>query len=148
KDKDEQTPLTGAEFSLEDSQGKKLNLVKKDATFTAENLTAGSYTLTETQVPQFFERLFNHVKILIDEQGNVKIAADTKEGVEAIKITKTNGEEDNLIEFSVLNSKKILGVLPTTGGIGTQIFIISALLLLLAASMLAGVYWYRNKKIS
>ena len=97
----------------EDSYVEAITDVKGILTFAG--LGAGSYTLTETEAPEGYNKLANPIDIEITaaptlDAPNWKI---TKDGVE---LTKPTG----IYECTVENNKGT--TLPTTGGIGTTLF--------------------------
>ncbi|BCA84844.1 hypothetical protein EsVE80_03670 [Enterococcus saigonensis] len=56
-------------------------------------------------------------------------------------------EQTQVITFTVINSRP-QGLMPSTGGIGTQFFVIVATFLSGGAGLLAFYYWWRNRKIN
>lgn len=105
---------------------------------TFKGLGAGTYTLSETAAPTGYNKLKNDIIVVIacDEKGNFSAGDGSTDGVEydgntakafIAKVENTTGSE-----------------LPTTGGIGTVIFVVLGSILLLGA----GIVLVTNKRMS
>jgi len=98
---------------------------------TFVGLTAGTYTITELEAPEHYNKLSGNIVINIEANLNEAGTAYTW----AVKKDGTNiGQEDNLFKFEVENNKGM--TLPGTGGIGTTIFYIVGALLVSGALVL------------
>lgn len=136
------TPLSGAIFKLStDKEGNNIiKLEKKNGTTTEEylvnssgtvkeittgatgkfkiqGLAAGIYYLTETQQPAGYNKLKNPIKIVIDENGAIKV----------------DPEPTAVTEVKVLNQTGSL--LPSTGGMGTTLFYIFGAILVIGSGV-------------
>lgn len=92
-DDEDNSKLTGAEFSLTDETGKEISKleVDKDGIALFENLRAGNYKLTETKAPTGYQLLDSPISVTISKDGEV---------IELIvKNSKTAGE----LEFSKID---------------------------------------------
>lgn len=91
-------------------------------------LEAGTYTLTEVSAPKGYNKLGAAITVVIDANGNV---------------TK-NGERLNGYSFDVINTTGT--VLPSTGGIGTIIFIVigSLITIVFAVALIAKIRIQKN----
>ncbi|MFC4709786.1 SpaA isopeptide-forming pilin-related protein [Enterococcus eurekensis] len=103
--------------------------------FTFAGLSAGTYILTETSPPNGYIGV-EAMTVVISANGQVTINGVVQEA------TPTEGE--TLIELTVKNKEK--GQLPSTGGHGTQQFLVAALVLAGIAGAIAVYYVYRNRK--
>ena len=103
--------------------------------FTFAGLSAGTYILTETSPPNGYIGV-EAMTVVISANGQVTINGVVQEA------TPTEGE--TLIELTVKNKEK--GQLPSTGGHGTQQFLVAALVLAGIAGVIAVYYVYRNRK--
>lgn len=130
---DKTTALEGAKFEIY-TDADLTDLVAEittgtDGTITYKGLKAGTYYLKETTAPTGYA--------LIRDAITVTLEADaTKQGV----TTATIGE--GYIRHEVANTK--VGLLPSTGGIGTIIF--TAIGLLIIVGSISLILVYRNKK--
>ena len=157
------TKLTGAEFTLEKKIKDKnsaadtwipIQHVETEATsvFTFKGLDDGEYRLTETTTPQGYNTIdpisftvtAGHIdtwtgqdrtSILTDLQGTDKNTAEGQITFTATKTTNNNKETFNGdLSTNVINKSGSL--LPSTGGIGTTIFYIVGVVLVLGAGVL------------
>ncbi len=90
---------------------------------TIFGLDAGSYTLTEIQAPDGYDRLTYSIEITITEEGVITLAGDNH---------ATTSNHPGTI--TVINDAGI--VLPSTGGMGTTIFYILGAVLVCGAGVL------------
>ena len=155
---DGRTPLAGAEFKLEkfvaDSSGETTyknihgNWVTKtlestdNKVFTATGLDDGYYRLTETKAPEhynilkeaiYFEITATH-DILSDSPRLTDFNGSDISTGETAKFTFTAMKTEGSISTSVINKKG--STLPETGGIGTTIFYVVGVVLMLGAGVL------------
>ena len=131
--------VNGAKFKLEStttSPPYSNELSSSNNLFEFTGLKPGTYTLTETQTPDGYIGLQNPITIMIDLDGNVKVDDVSQPGV----ITG----EGNIIKLDVKNRQK--GQLPSTGGNGTQQYLIATFVLASIASVIGIYYVYRNRK--
>ena len=131
--------VNGAKFKLEStttSPPYSNELLSSNNLFEFTGLKPGTYTLTETQTPDGYIGLQNPITIMIDLDGNVKVDDVSQSGV----ITG----EGNIIKIDVKNRQK--GQLPSTGGNGTQQYLIVTFILASLASVIGIYYVYRNRK--
>ncbi|WP_165006940.1 MULTISPECIES: vWA domain-containing protein [unclassified Enterococcus] len=104
--------LKGAKFRLQ-GPGIDQQLPKDDQktdTFVFENLTPGTYTLTETFTPEGYQGLKEPVTIVINEDGTIRVNDEAHEAVLSEK------DKHNQISLDVTNQAKV--PLPETGGTG------------------------------
>lgn len=114
--------------------------------FTISGLAAGSYTLTETEAPEGYNKLGKALSITIEETTTEKNGEDwvssatitTKLGDGTQQATGLNdGDSDGILDNTtshVVNIRNNAGSeLPSTGGVGTTIFYIVGGVLVLAA---------------
>lgn len=85
--------------------------------FTIQGLDAGTYYLTETQQPAGYNKLKNPIKIVIDENGAIKV----------------DPEPTAVTEVKVLNQTG--SILPSTGGMGTTLFYIFGAILVVGSGV-------------
>ena len=131
--------VNGAKFKLEStttSPPYSNELSSSNNLFEFTGLKPGTYTLTETQTPDGYIGLQNPITIMIDLDGNVKVDDVSQPGV----ITG----EGNIIKLDVKNRQK--GQLPSTGGNGTQQYLIATFVFASIASVIGIYYVYRNRK--
>lgn len=126
-------PLTGAEFKLYDARGNEIKVVKNTENSTdsinyyrvatanetgvvmeagvviVEGLKAGTYSLEETKAPEGYNKLASRISISIT--GN------------------TDTAKFSLMDKEIVNTTGI--VLPSTGGMGTTLFVAIGTLLIL-----------------
>ena len=139
-------PLQGAEFTLEKkvegvsddtwTQIDVLGTAGTDTTFSFEGLDDGDYRLTETNTPAgyntidpiYFTVTATHVDAslsLTNLNGNVTSGA--------VQLTFTPSIPDGSLSTTVVNNQGL--TLPETGGIGTTIFYVLGVLLVLGAGI-------------
>ena len=147
KVKTDNTPLPGAEFTLEKALkggGKKLVAVVKNTegtTFTFKGLDDGDYILTETVTPATYNTIepitftvtAEHTVIWSTEARTdilTGLTGSTADG----KVTFTANANKSELTTNVVNQSG--ATLPGTGGIGTTIFYVIGGLLMAAAAVL------------
>ena len=147
KVKTDNTPLPGAEFTLEKALkggGKKLVAVVKNTegtTFTFKGLDDGDYILTETKTPATYNTIdpitftvtAEHTVIWSTEARTdilTGLTGSTADG----KVTFTANANKSELTTNVVNQSG--ATLPGTGGIGTTIFYVIGGLLMAAAAVL------------
>ena len=140
-------PLTGAEFTLSkklaDGSTVTVTVVKSnlDTTFTFSGLDDGEYVLTETKTPDEYNTI---------EPITFKVNADhtiTWDGADRDLVLKelngnkvtgeiilTSNKTEGSLSADVVNKKG--STLPSTGGIGTTIFYVVGVILMLGAGVL------------
>lgn len=152
-------PLTGAEFKLEkfikDAKGtityekvkgkwveKTLSSNQDGTVFTSTGLDDGYYRLTETKAPDhynqlkeaiYFEITANH-DVLSDNPGLTDFNGRNMSTGETATFTFSAKKDEGSISTSVVNKKG--STLPETGGIGTTIFYVVGVVLMLGAGVL------------
>ncbi len=122
-----------------DTKGAKVNaeaFVNADGTLTFTGLGAGSYTISEIVVPDGYNAIEDiNVDITFDK-AEKKFTANASNG-------NTVSVDGNKLSMTVVN--KSGNLLPSTGGIGTQIFyILGAILLIGGGAVLFGRRKIRN----
>lgn len=139
--------LTGAEFTLskklKDNTTKDIAVVKStDGTsFTFKGLDDGDYILTETKTPDKYNTIdpitftvtAEH-KITWETDDRTDILTKLNGNAASGKITFTATKNDGKLETDVIN--KSGSSLPETGGIGTTIFYVVGVILMLGAGVL------------
>lgn len=103
--------------------------------FTYAGLSAGTYILTETGTPNGYIGV---------EPMTIVISANGQVTIDGVAYTPTTTEGETLIQLTVKNRQK--GQLPSTGGQGTQQFLIATLVLVALAGVIGVYYVYRNRK--
>lgn len=126
------TALEGADFTLTDDTHTYSGTTNANGYIDFRGLAAGTYTLTETKAPAGY-RLPNNPSITI------VIDKDNPQ-VDGSSATFTNNpitdsvDETNYLAVEVPNTPG--ATLPSTGGIGTTIFYVSGLIMVLGASII------------
>lgn len=154
--------LPGAVFTLTYPDGTTTKNVEvgEDGTITLEGLKEGEYTLRETTAPEGYTLLDCDLTFKIGDKASTNANAtieSTTTGKEAkfisveflgaTETTETDGEGNTvttktaMFEVNVINVKE--GALPETGGMGTVIFTVIGITVMVAA---AGLLIYRNRK--
>ncbi|PLS25523.1 SpaH/EbpB family LPXTG-anchored major pilin [Bifidobacterium imperatoris] len=157
--------LEGAQFELQDSTGKKIDLVKvsdntfrpkaKDTEAAAEDtdvktdvngvlnftgLKEGTYKVVETKAPEGYNKLTAPIEVTIhanyDAEGKLTDWGVTKSG-------ETYNKDNTSTTITVENKKGI--ELPSTGGMGTALFTVFGVLIV---ALGAGWYVKSNRKAS
>lgn len=126
-------PLAGAEFQLYQSST-PIGLPQTsdgDGNLAFSGLAAGNYTIRETKAPDGYNKLTSDIEITIAFEEPDIISTGTEECTWIY--TGTNDSSSNIINIE----NKIGSLLPGTGGIGTTIFIVLGLgLMVVAATIL------------
>lgn len=147
KVKADNTPLTGAEFTLEKvlkDNSKKLVAVVKNTegtTFTFKGLDDGDYILTETKTPATYNTIdpieftvtANH-EITWSTEARTDILTSLSGNATSGTATFTASANKSELTTDVVNQSG--ATLPSTGGIGTTIFYVIGGLLMAAAAVL------------
>ncbi len=153
------TPLEGVEFELqnrdgatayfevENVEGKTIYLFEgwgdefdnslytqtlvtgNDGMIYIEGLDTGTYTLTETKAPDGFNPLTGSVTVTIDATYNEETGEMTSHTV-----TYTYGDDEGTGVVDIQNNAG--SILPSTGGMGTTLFYIVGIILVLGAAVL------------
>lgn len=140
-------PLAGAEFTLSkklaDGSTVAVAVVKSNSgtTFTFSGLDDGDYTLTETKTPDEYNtiapitfRVTADHKITWDSGNRETILTELNGNKVSGEITFTHDESEGSLSADVVNKKG--SSLPSTGGIGTTIFYVVGVILMLGAGVL------------
>lgn len=139
--------LSGAEFTLEkemqDGSKKKITVIKSESgtTFEFKGLDDGNYILTETKTPDKYNTIdpikftvtANH-DITWEEQTRTAVLTKLSGNKVDGEITFTEKKDEGSLEANVVNMKG--SQLPETGGIGTTIFYVVGVILMLGAGVL------------
>ena len=139
--------LTGAEFTLEkvlENGGKEtIRVIKSEdgTSFTFKGLDDGDYILTETKTPDEYNTIdpitftvtAEHEITWEGEERNTRLTSLTGNQADG-KITFTSDKDKGELSTKVVNKKG--STLPTTGGIGTTIFYVVGVILMLGAGVL------------
>jgi fimbrial isopeptide formation D2 family protein/LPXTG-motif cell wall-anchored protein len=144
--------LEGAEFTLTGTGANNTGTYSMTATSDASgrlffnNLEAGTYTLTETKAPAGYIKDSNPHTVVIsaeynDEDGTLQSYSISIDGEETSSYTATTKSDKDIETIVKDNSNKSFPInnkkgaeLPSTGGIGTTIFYISGIVLVLGAA--------------
>ena len=148
---DKTTPLVGAEFTLSDSEGNVLSFIKVDGVYYLANSTdegATSTLTTDDTGTISIKGLDVGTYILVETKAADGYNVDSTE----IEITLTDDNLDGLLddensgiyEYTVYNKTGFS--LPTTGGIGTTIFVTVGILLVGCGVALIVASKKRNNK--
>lgn len=139
--------LTGAEFTLtkkiKDGEDKVVAVVKSEdgTTFTFKGLDDGEYVLTETKTPSTYNTISpmtftvnaDHT-ITWDGNGREKVLTSLTGEKVSGEITFETSQDKSTLSTNVVN--KSGSTLPETGGIGTTIFYVVGVILMLGAGVL------------
>lgn len=112
KDADGTTALAGAEFEIK--QGNKVfsGTTATDGTLDFKRLAPGTYTVTETKAPAGYQLLASPI---------------------TVTLTADNATTDGMYQITVTNSKFLT---PVTGGVGTTIFVVVGLAMIVMGGTL------------
>lgn len=145
------TPLTGAEFTLTDSNEKLIASVPSDANgyIVFKGLDAGTYTLKETKAPDGYQLSNKEYTVTITPEYNeldgtlTKYTVSIKDGETEIgNMAYTSENLDGTgTEAKIVNTT--LASLPSTGGMGTTLFTITGCVIMISA---AGLFFATRKK--
>lgn len=133
--------LSGAKFELYDNEeckGNPIATVTTDENGIAfiKGLQAGNYYLKEITAPSGYKPLLDAIKVSVNEK-----TATYSLGENNTKIVTENGK-DGYSKVGVENSK--VSILPSTGGMGTGIFVVGGIAIMLSATAVFVI----KKKIS
>ena len=133
KEKYESTSVKYEKVTVVDKTTEKTNIVNEawvdeNGVITFEGLGEGTFTITEMEAPEGYNKLTKPIAIIIDfnENGSPKWSA-TQNG-------NPMDLDGNIFIFQVEN--KAGATLPTTGGMGTTIFYVAGAILVVAAVVL------------
>ena len=151
-------PLKGAKFKLEKKNSEGTYILVKEIeadaddqdknTFTFKGLDDGQYKLTETVTPAGYntmEPIEFTVTATHDITSDSPALTDLSGNVTTGEITFTKDVPNGSLSTNVVNEQGL--VLPTTGGIGTTLFYIGGIVLVLGAASCLIVKLYRKKNI-
>ena len=127
KQNNEGDSLSGAEYRLY-SDSSATNLVDTGLTFTLNPNT--TYYLKESKAPSGYQISTSTIPINVSSSGVITITDHT--------VTGSNGN------YTVVLTDDIINILPNTGGIGTYIYILGGLVLVIIAVL--GFYYYKKRK--
>lgn len=125
-------PLTGADFTLEKHNGDDrtwIDNIGDDPIFKYEDLTVGTYTLTEVAAPDGY---------YLPDDASWTFDVVWNDETNQLEIVFNAGDE--IIDDEIANYP--LGMLPETGGSGTQIYLLIGMISLMA---LGTIYVWRTK---
>lgn len=132
--------LTGAAFKLSGP-----NNYERTETggpiFNFTGLRPGQYSLIETDNPNGYERLKSPITFEIEQDGTVTVAAHSN-----VSGSGRISDTGNLIQLKVSNKKSKAGVLPSTGGFGTQRSFLIAGSLGMGGGLLSILLLYLNRR--
>lgn len=134
KDRYNQVTVTDTVVTVDGQSGPSGSIeasVDKNGYLVFTGLGAGSYTLTETKAPDGYNKLSAPINIQLkcDITDNTPDAPTCEWTAAGCRV-----EKDGTILLSVENKKG--SMLPSTGGIGTAIFTVSGLILMLGAAVI------------
>lgn len=144
----QETTLTGAEFTLTSEDGKVINgATDKNGNIEFRGLDAGTYTLKETKAPDGYQLSGKEYTVDIapvyEDDELVSYTVTVKDGNK--EIGKMEYTEDDLdgkgSPAKIVNTT--LSELPSTGGIGTTIFTVGGCVIMIAA---AGLYFASRRR--
>ena len=151
-------PLPGAQFKLEKYNAATTNWDEVETIttgtgadqniFSFEGLDDGNYRLTETVTPAGYntiEPIEFTVTATHDITSDNPALTDLSGNVTTGEITFTKDVPKGSLSTNVVNEQGL--VLPTTGGIGTTLFYIGGIVLVLGAASCLIVKLYRKKNI-
>lgn len=129
--------LEGATFELSGDNLKDPLTIVGGSKFEFNDLTPGTYTLTETDAPDGYAKLTETFEIVIsvNENGEIEV---TINGGDPVPVD-TKGE-NNIFTYKVANKKLV--PLPATGGPGTLLFFVMGIL----AIAVTGIYFVSRQK--
>lgn len=134
KDRYNQVTVEDTIVTVKDSDGTTSKIkaaVDANGYIVFTGLGKGTYTLTETKAPEGYNKLDKPITVTLDCQ----LPADyIKDQTCTWKATGANVQADGTILLKVENKKG--SMLPSTGGMGTTIFTVSGLALMLGAALL------------
>lgn len=146
----EASPLAGATFKLTGAKGFEATYTTVDNGFIVfQGLDAGTYTLEEVSAPTGYVKDTTAHTVVIsatysDDENPVlvsyKVTVDGKDSVFNVtnegpaEVKTTIGEGETTILTSLISNVKANG-LPATGGMGTTVFYIAGLILVLGAGI-------------
>lgn len=143
--KEEDKYLSGAVFGLYQVTGSNKELISthtsdEEGRINFEKLKTGTYEIKEITAPTGYDLLAESILVSINKYGEVTLEDTLSEMVELNK-------QDNQFELLVKNKEKAPGgVLPQTGGSGTNRFITIASFWMLLTLVLGSYYIYRSRK--
>lgn len=112
-----------------------------DGYLTFSGLAAGTYTITELVAPDGYNKLDNPITVVID----FTRATDPNRNTQHIWTAKSGEQNLDLVDDKFTSSNKAFELavlnesgtkLPETGGMGTRVFVISGIVLMLGAAVL------------
>lgn len=154
-------PLPGAQFKLEKYNAATTNWDEVETIttgtganqniFSFEGLDDGNYRLTETATPAGYNTM-EPIEFKVEATHDITSDSPALTDLSGNKLTGevflTRNTEDGMedaLETDVVNEKGL--VLPTTGGMGTTLFYIGGIVLVLGAASCLIVKLYRKKNI-
>ena len=157
--------LPGATFELHDSAGTTVDTqtTGKNGIATFAKLEQGTYSLVETKAPDGYNLLSEPIKFTISAANSDKTTipnvnfpvtaigndAAAKSVLATWNLTLTSGnctfsQDDAELKADIVNTSGF--ILPGTGGIGTTIFTVSGIAILLLGGCMALLYYKKKKK--
>lgn len=98
-------------------------------------LTEGTYYLKEKEAPPGYYALTSDIEITVTETGNLTVSAKYESG-DAVTCEKVESASNGVVIYEITVPNTTGYALPETGGIGTQIYTFSGIILMLAAAVL------------
>ncbi len=146
--------LSGAEFTVVDGHSNSYTVVPGDTgKFTISGLTEETYTITETVAPSGYNKLENPILLKVEFVGPGSVTGGSETGTWKYKVSTDNGNSysdyvaangDGTFTQIVINEAG--GLFPSTGGIGTTIFMVVGGALMLGAVVLFAIKKRANTK--
>ena len=157
-------PLSGATFELSIKNGNSYTVIDTQTTVngkaTFKKLEQGTYKLTETVAPSGYNLLDESIEFtvsakngeLVIPNSNITVTYSGNEAAKNFKATWISNNSskvpvtDGILSANIQNTKGF--TLPGTGGIGTTIFTVAGVAIILLGFSMIIVYFKRMKRLS